>query len=153
IEAELTALFKANPQGRIALQPDSVRVLSEGVYLEEGTVTMTNGNTNSPGKKVGYLALHAKQKDGTWLLAGVRSKGDTKATPQEHLQDLAWIIGDWVDESSDSVVKTKTRWSEDKQFILSDFVIQVSGKPALKGTTRIGWDPSTKRFKSWIFDS
>lgn len=152
IEAELAAVFKANPKGHVAIATEAVRFLSPGLFMEEGTVTLTR-EANGPGKKVGYLMLHARQKDGTWLLASVRSRADDKTTPHEELQELAWLIGDWVDESSESVVKTSVRWSEDKNFILSEFVVQVAGKPALKGTHRIGWDGMAKRFKSWVFDS
>lgn len=154
IEAEFDALFKANAHGKVGLQTDEVRLISAGVYVEEGTVTLSSAtNPEMPGKKVGYLIIHAKQQDGGWRLASVRSKGEEEATPQEQLQDLAWMIGDWVDESSESVVKSHVRWSEDKNFIVSEFEVQVAGKPALKGTQRIGWDPLTRRFKSWVFDS
>jgi uncharacterized protein (TIGR02246 family) len=151
IEAELTALFKANTQGKVGFETDNVRFLSAGLFIEEGTVTVTS--VDKFNKKIGYLMLHAQQKDGSWLLASVRSKGEEATTPQEHLQELSWLIGEWVDESTESVVKTRVRWSEDKNFILSDFVIQVAGKPTLKGTHRIGWDPLMKSFKSWVFDS
>jgi uncharacterized protein (TIGR02246 family) len=152
IQAEFEALFKANAHTKVVLEMDSVRFLSTGVFIEEGTVTL-NRNPNIPGKKIGYLIVHAQQKDGSWLLASVRSKGEDEATPQEELQDLGWMIGEWVDESADSVVKTKVRWSDDKNFILSDFTVQVAGKPAVTGSHRIGYDPRTGSFKSWVFDS
>lgn len=152
IEAEFTELFKANPKAQLKLQMDSLRYVSAGVFIEEGTVTVAS-SPNMPGKGIDYLMVHAKQPDGKWLLASVRSKGEEDETPQEALQDLAWMIGEWVDESSDSVVKTKVRWSDDKNFILSDFTVQVGGKPAVTGSHRIGYDPTTKSFKSWVFDS
>lgn len=154
IEAEFAALFEANPHGQVKFATEAVRHLNPGVYVEEGVVTVASAkNPNMPGKQIGYFMLHTQQKDGTWLLASVRSHGEDDDTPEEALQELAWLIGDWVDESSDSIVKTHVYWSDNKNFILSDFVIQVAGKPVLQGTHRIGWDAMTKQFKSWVFDS
>ena len=45
------------------------------------------------------------------------------------------------------------RWSDDKNFLLRDFVIHVQGQPVMTVSQRIGWDPLTKQIKSWVFDS
>ena len=37
--------------------------------------------------------------------------------------------------------------------MLRDFTIQITGKPALRGTQRIGWNPLTRQITSWVFDS
>ena len=63
------------------------------------------------------------------------------------------MVGEWLDENSDSVVHATCRWSDDKNFLLRDFVIHVQGKPVMNVTQRIGWDPVTKQIKSWVFDS
>ena len=63
------------------------------------------------------------------------------------------MIGDWVDESPESVVLTSYRWDDNHNFILSDFSIQVVGKSVMNGSQRIGWDPLAKVIRSWVFDS
>ena len=63
------------------------------------------------------------------------------------------MVGEWVDESDAAVVFTTCRWSEDKNFLLRHYTIQIEGRPAMTGTQRIGWDPVTGQFKSWVFDS
>ena len=60
------------------------------------------------------------------------------------------MVGEWVDESSDSIIHANCRWSDDKNFLLRDFVIQVQGRPMMKVTQRIGWDPLTEQIKSWV---
>ena len=80
-------------------------------------------------------------------------KSIPSVTHQERLKELAWLVGDWVDENSDSVVHVTCRWSDDKNFLLRDFVIHVQGKPVMNVNQRIGWDPVTKQIKSWVFDS
>ena len=63
------------------------------------------------------------------------------------------MVGEWVDESDSAVIFTTCRWSEDKNFLLRNYSIQVQGKPAMTGTQRIGWDPVAGQFRSWNFDS
>lgn len=63
------------------------------------------------------------------------------------------MTGEWVDETSNSLIHVTCRWSEDKNYLLRDFRIHVQGKPVLNVTQRIGWDPLSKQIKSWVFDS
>jgi uncharacterized protein (TIGR02246 family) len=157
IEAEFDALFKANPKGRITITAVELRAIAPGVVVEEGTVTIGPAEADptqaASATTVGYTIVHSKQSDSKWLMASVRSHGDEDMTAHEQLQQLGWLIGDWIDESDDSVVRTSTRWSDDKNFILSDFHVHVAGRRAMSGSTRIGWDASIGKFRSWVFDT
>jgi uncharacterized protein (TIGR02246 family) len=152
IEAEFAALFQANPKGHIEITATELRAIAPGIVMEEGTATIGPADKSSAAT-VGYTIVHAKQADGKWLMASVRSKGDETTSPHEQLRQLEWLIGEWVDESDDAIVRTSARWSEDKNFIMSDFHIDIAGLRAMSGTTRIGWDASIGRFRSWVFDS
>ena len=44
-------------------------------------------------------------------------------TPHELLQPLAWLVGDWVSEGGDSVVRISYRWSDDGNFLLGDYKV------------------------------
>ena len=63
------------------------------------------------------------------------------------------MVGEWVDESPESLVKTTVRWSENHRYLLSEFTIHVEGKPLMHGSQRIAWDPLAKMLRSWVFDS
>ena len=63
------------------------------------------------------------------------------------------MVGDWVDEGSDSVVRLTCRWSEDENFLLRTFTVQQQGKPVMTVHQRIGWDPLAHQVRSWEFDS
>lgn len=152
IQAEFAALFKIYPQGRLAAQTRSRRTLAPGIVLEEGVATVWT-DQKAAGSDVDYLLIRVKQADGSWQIASLRSKGDDFVTPHEHLESLRWLVGDWIDESPDALVETSVRWSEDGAFLLSDFVIQAAGSRRRGGSQRIGWDASTSRFKSWIFNA
>jgi hypothetical protein len=66
---------------------------------------------------------------------------------------LAWLVGEWIDDSGSSVVRTSCRWSDDENFLLQDIKLQIAGREAMQVTQRIGWDPLSKRIRSWVFDT
>jgi len=88
-------------------------------------------------------------------LASVRDleEEDEPDTAHDHLESLAWLVGDWVDESPEALVKTSCRWSEDENFLLQEFTVRVQGEDVVTGTQRIGWDPLSNRVRAWMFDS
>jgi uncharacterized protein (TIGR02246 family) len=143
--------FAANPGAKIEISVEALRPLGPGAWLEEGRsrVTMPNGG---PIETSRYVVAYVKQGD-KWLQSSAREFPDSGTSHHERLKELEWLLGDWVDESADSVVFTQCAWSEDKNFLLRSFSVQVAGKPLMKGTQRIGWDPLVRQFKSWVFDS
>lgn len=150
---EFAALFENNPKGAVELAVDDVREISPGVLAVDCTGTFPGGEGAEP-TEVDLSALVVKQADGRWLLASVRSEGETSVrTPHTRLKQLEWLIGEWLDESDESTMHTTTRWSDDGNFILTDFTIRVAGRSVMTGTQRIGWDASLEKFKSWVFDS
>jgi uncharacterized protein (TIGR02246 family) len=140
----------ANPGGKMEIRVDSVRFLSPDVAKEEGrsTVTLAGGGTDVDR----YAVLYVK-KDGKWLQSSVRERPESDVSPHERLQELEWLVGDWINESQDAVVRTSCKWSDDGNFLIRDFLVKTQGETVLSGTQRIGWDPARNQFKTWIFDS
>ena len=99
-----------------------------------------------------YTVLYVKQ-NGRWLCSSEREEHAARVAHHEHLKALEWLVGDWVEQSSDSTVHAICRWSQDKNFLLRDFTVHVQGRPVMTINQRIGWDPLTKQIKSWVFDS
>jgi hypothetical protein len=87
------------------------------------------------------------------MYSTVREEYASGLTHHERLRELEWLIGDWLDETPDSVVRATCRWSEDQNFLLRDYTINVQGKSVMTVTERIGWDPATRQVRSWVFDS
>ena len=87
------------------------------------------------------------------IMASARDLADEENSGQDQLQQLDWLIGDWVDESPDAMVVTSYHWTDNHQFILGDFTVQIGGNPAMTGSQRFGWDPLTKQIRCWVFDS
>ena len=135
------------------MEAEEIREISPGVLSVDCQATFSAVD-DADTDDVDFSALLVKQSDGRWLLASIRSDGEVSLrTPHGHLKELEWLIGEWVDESDDSTMRTSTRWSEDGHFILTDFTIFVAGHKAISGTQRIGWDGSLDKFRSWVFDS
>lgn len=147
----LTKFFAKFPGAKLTLSIESIRLVGP-VAIEEGTrYTTTKEGQNRA--QVRYIAVRTKTASG-WQIASLRDFADDPLpTASERLAPLAWLIGDWVNEGTDAVVKISYRWSEDKNFILGDYLITRGGQVAMKSTQRIGWDPLSGKVRSWLFDS
>lgn len=151
LEEELTDTFKAEPNARISVSVESLQVVTPDVIIEEGKTTYyPDGKTLTA--ETDYTATHVK-RGGRWVMTRVLSFNRVIVHPYHELRELEWLVGDWIDESPDSIVESSYRWDKDKTYLLNDFSIRVSGQKVLTGTQRIGRDPLTKQVKAWVFDS
>jgi uncharacterized protein (TIGR02246 family) len=144
--------FQKFPAATSTMTADSVSMVTPTLAIEEGRrmVSTKDGQSSAATR---YTLVMIKE-DGEWKIASAREvDNDDSLSPHERLKPLAWLVGDWVDEGSDAVVQISCKWSEDKNYLLVDFNAKVKGKPAMKSSQRIGWDPLTEKIKSWVFDS
>jgi uncharacterized protein (TIGR02246 family) len=153
---QFAGLFANGPVGTLAVESQSIRILNPTTALEQGTTRLTRpapeGGKTPPVETSRYTALHV-QRDGKWLQFLVRDTSLEPTTPRERLESLAWLVGDWVDESDQALVQTTCKWADGEAFLLRDITARVNGKTAVTGSQRIGWDPLHKCVKSWVFDS
>jgi uncharacterized protein (TIGR02246 family) len=152
IRARLAAGFADSPGSTIAIRVDSLRFFGPDTALEEGRATITAAGPGAVPEVTRFTALYVK-KDGRWLQAAVRDDPSRDLTPHDRLKELEWLVGDWINESQDAVVRTTCKWSDDGNFLIRDFMMKTQGQTVLSGTQRIGWDPVRRQFKTWIFDS
>jgi uncharacterized protein (TIGR02246 family) len=158
IAGEFKVLFEVNPKkDSVELTFDEIREISPGILSVDCTATYSDTEGKVEDREivdVDFSALLVKQANGSWLFASIRSEGEgNDTTPHGQLKRLEWLIGEWVDESDESTIHTTTRWSDDGNFLLTEFTIHVAGRKVMTGTQRIGWDGSLDKFKSWVFDS
>jgi hypothetical protein len=135
---------------RIAIEIDAIRFLGPEVAKEEGRTLVTPAKGAPEARR--YTVLYVR-RDGRWLISSVREETEPLVRPHERLKDLEWMIGEWVDEGSDSIVRVDCRWSEDGNFLMRHFTVKMQGRPVMTVTQRIGWDPLARRIRSWEFDS
>lgn len=150
IENLFTGVFEESPETKIEVAIASIRFIGSSLAVETGSTTTTSapGATAERGR---YSVLHVL-RDGKWSMGLVRDM-PAEPTHREHLQALAWLVGDWIDESRAGIVKTSCRWADSGSFLLQEITVHQAGHDAMKISQRIGWDPLTKRFKAWVFDT
>jgi len=151
IEKELQTLFDENKGVRIEVMHPTVRLVSPEVAIEEGTVRVIS--PTAPPSDSTYFAVHVK-KSGQWKLDSVRETDVPEAAPTASpLQELEWLVGDWVDESDKATVAATVTWTKNKSFLSYAFKAAAPGMDDLEGTQVIGWDPAAGTIRSWMFDS
>lgn len=141
------------PLFKIAIQIESLRFLGDSLAIEDGRVTLSSEDEEFT-ERSRYTVVHARQ-GGKWLIVSSRDVASPhdRLPPHEHLKQLAWLVGDWVEEAGDSAVTTSCHWDEHKNFLLTDYTVKVAGRTTMSGRQRIGWDPLTRQIKTWTFDS
>jgi uncharacterized protein (TIGR02246 family) len=151
IEAALKEFFKENRGSQLQVSPASVKFPTPGRATETGTAIVTR--PGQPREETQYSATYVKKGD-QWKLASVREEeAPVVAASYEHLKELEWLIGDWVDSDETATVETSYQWARDKSFITASFAVNVQGRLDLQGTQVIGWDPVKNTIRSWVFDS
>jgi uncharacterized protein (TIGR02246 family) len=151
IEHNFAETFQAHPGLTIEVHSNSIRFVTPDVAIEEGTTKVHVKDGGSP-EISHYTAVHV-QRDGRWLQASVRDHPAEALRPHDRLQELEWMVGEWVNESPQAIVHTSCRWSEDQNFLIREFHVKIHGAETLSGVQRIGWDPLHKQIRSWVFDS
>jgi uncharacterized protein (TIGR02246 family) len=150
IETVFGTMVRHRPGAVLTVTPVSLRFLGPDVAMEEGQTVVKVGD--EPPATRHYTVVAVKQGD-RWRYSSFREEPEPTVTPHQRLEELAWLVGEWTDESPDSVVRATCRWSEDGHFLLRDFTVQVQGKSVMDVRERIGWDASIRQIKSWVFDS
>jgi len=69
------------------------------------------------------------------------------------LDELAWMVGQWVDEGENSKITTTCSWTHGGHYLTRSFRVTVEGELNLEGTQMLGWDPIAGQIRSWTFDS
>ena len=150
IVARFAKMFGEGQSGTLGVTTDSMRFLGTDIAIEEGTASLTTRAGETP-RTNRYSVIYARQ-GGRWLHARIRDEQPDEVSPHEQLLQLEWMLGEWVNEGDDGIVKTHCKWSDDGNFLLREFDVKVEGRIALSGTQRIGWDGQRKQFRTWVFD-
>lgn len=156
IAKQLVNAFAGSEDAKLAVKIGSIDFVSPNVAIEKGTAEMTYAK--HPAEKTDYTAVHVK-RDGQWLLDRVTDVevGDAKPEPPpsnyEHLKELEWMIGTWIDEGDGTTVQTDCEWTKNRNFMTRSFAMAIGDQVNRAGMQIIGWDPAAKQIHSWVFDS
>ena len=106
---------------------------------------------HAPPRTNRYSVIYARQA-GRWLHGRIRDEPEKDIPAHDRLDELEWLLGEWVNESDDNVVFTTCKRSDDGNYLVREFDVKVEGRIALRGTQCIGWDPKQGQFRTWVFD-
>ncbi len=151
IEQEFAAYFAESVGQRIELGEPNIRFLTPSVAIEEGHARVSR--RGEPLTETSYIAIHVKQDD-AWKLDSVRETViPAEPSHYDHLKQLEWTIGEWIDRDEESTIETVCQWTKNKNFITRSFTVSIKDRIEIEGTQVIGWDPVAGAIRSWMFDS
>ncbi|MGI6417192.1 MAG: SgcJ/EcaC family oxidoreductase [Thermoguttaceae bacterium] len=151
IEKQFSAIFAEAKGAKLEAATNSVQFISPNVAVEQGTAKVLR--PDQPPEESSYSAVYVK-RDGRWLLDRVTEE-EVPVVPSryEQLKELEWMIGTWVDQDENDRIETTCQWTKNRNFITRAFTLSVGDRIDMAGMQIIGWDPSTKQIRSWVFDS
>lgn len=150
LTARYKALFEGTPGVKLDATIDSLTFHGPDTAIAEGgTLFIEPDGAAAPGR---FRSVFVR-RDGRWQTADIRDLPDVPLTPYEHLKELEWLVGEWVDEAGAATVHTTCAWDDNRSFLIRKFTIVEGGTNTFSGTQRIGWDAAGGQIKAWMFDS
>ncbi len=151
IQADAAEVLKEQSGLKISATIDRLRFITPDVASVEGETTLVLTNTDPIVSSYSAILVHQGDK---WLLDSIEEMPLPKpASSADVLAELAWLIGEWVDDSGDAKVATTFRWTANNAFLLRSFDVTTEEGIAMTGTQIIGWDPIGQKIRSWSFNS
>jgi uncharacterized protein (TIGR02246 family) len=152
IEKAFKKLFKESKGLKVQIDAESLRFVTPDVAIEDG-MTAVFAPEGGPPNRARYTTVHVK-KDGRWLLSSVRDAPYTPPTNHPHLSALEWAVGTWAEEGENKhVERLVVSWTENQNFLIATLSTTFNNVSVGAATQWIGWDPTAKRIRSWIFDA
>ena len=150
IEESLRNGLKAAKGARLSIAMESARLLAPEVLLEKGTSSVIAADGSSSTSR--YSALYVR-KEGAWKITQLIETSIPPATPREHLEELAWLVGDWLDTDHETTIESSFQWARGGNFLTRNLTVKREGKTTHEGWQVIGWYDAQGRIRSWTFDT
>lgn len=136
---------------RMHIHIESTRMVTPDVAIEDGVSEISPPPADRPA--MGRFTAVWVKRNGKWLIDSVRAAPSHVPPHEYHLQQLDWMVGDWVEVGDASAIQVKCRWTADNKFLLRQIRIHPKDRDPHLVTQRMGWDPVAGKIRSWIFDS
>jgi uncharacterized protein (TIGR02246 family) len=152
LEQDFAATFREKPTAHLDGNVQSVRFIRPDVASADGQAAESDQGDDSGGNKTAFSAIFVRE-NGRWLIDSIQEIDlPTSQSEPVSLNDVAWMVGHWVDKSDEARVDTVCRWAPRHAFLVRSFTIETSeDNGPEQGTEIIGWDPKTKQIRSWMF--
>jgi uncharacterized protein (TIGR02246 family) len=143
--------FSETKDAKLELADVAIELLSPSVARETGTARVLAPD-QEPSETV-YEAIHVKTASGWQIDRVTESEPAVTRSNYDHLKELEWLIGSWVNADETSSIETTCRWTTNRNFIQRSFRVTTEEGVDFVGTQIIGWDPAAETIRSWMFDS
>jgi uncharacterized protein (TIGR02246 family) len=151
LENAFKTFFSRNKGIKLKVTPLAIYAESPTKAMEEGLATTTRPGEAPESTR--YVAAYVKQ-DGAWKIARLKEVFPVGSSSHyEKLKALEWMTGDWIDEDRTGRLVTRCFWTKNRNFLVRSFSLKIGKRIAFTGKQIIGWDPSSKQIRSWVFDS
>lgn len=152
LEKAFAEFFEENPGVKVRIDVSGYRFPTANVAIEDGITSVIYPDGSAP-TAARYTIVHVK-RNGQWLIDSLREAPYTPPSNHRHLKGLEWLIGEWVDDDKEGeLAEISFAWTDNQNFILSNFSTSFKNALLTSGTQWIGWDPRNKTIRSWIFES
>jgi hypothetical protein len=133
------------------LEP-KIEFQSPSVAVEKGVARVISSQSGV--ESTTYTAIHIKTANG-WRIDSTKDQVEPLSAPShyEHLEPLSWLVGKWTDAGRSGRVQVSCRWARNNNFLTQTFKVMGEKDIEFEGSMVIGWDPSVKAIRSWMFDS
>lgn len=152
ILADIREAFAGRGGIRLSGSVGDVRLVTPQVATVGGTVAI-----RTPGALPDETGFHAVlvRDQGVWRFDSIEETAIARpVSPSERLAALEWLIGNWVDDGGETVVRTMIDWSPGGAFLVRSYVaLGETDEGDIRGTQIIGWDPRAGHIRSWSFNS
>jgi uncharacterized protein (TIGR02246 family) len=154
ILARYEEVFSGEPL-QIALEVDSVRLVTPDLAIEDGIFHITPADDESaPPRSTAYTAVLAKDGEGVWRIASTRSLRDVTES-SGHLAKLADALkGEWTYRDAEGVrLDLAFGWDPAGKYLIGEMLTSTADSAPQEGGIRICWDAAKKQVTSWMFDA
>lgn len=148
---DFKAFFAENPGAKLTGEVDHVRQVTDDVAIAEGVATVYLPDAD-PAPSA-FTAVLVKEGD-QWLLESSHERDlPSPASANDALQGLAWLVGDWRDDSDLVDGRSTVRWSANGSFLVRSYRVDFTDGESFEGTQVFGWNPRGKNYRTWTFNS
>lgn len=152
IQKHFADFFAGNKGIKLELLEPKIEFQSPSVAVEKGVARVISSQSGV--ESTTYTAIHIKTANG-WRIDSTKDQVEPLSAPShyEHLEPLSWLVGKWTDAGRSGRVQVSCRWARNNNFLTQTFKVMGEKDIEFEGSMVIGWDPSVKAIRSWMFDS
>ena len=129
IAAYFTDQFQHDNDSRLKITIESIDFKGAGKAIEKGTASISH--KTDPIQQIVYQAEYVKI-DNSWLLQKITEIAlEQSPSNFEHLKELNWLVGSWIDADVDDTVDFKStyRWDRNTQVDAINCMIGIIDEP------------------------